>query len=72
VPALGDAFDVYFRAGERNLELLRRHSGTAPATPSRWDYAVVSLALLVVLGVIALPLVVGIAVVHTMLKLFGG
>jgi hypothetical protein len=63
VPVLGDLFDVFFRAAERNLALVKRHGGTARAADFS-DYAVVALALVVVLGLCLLPLLVGLLLVH--------
>jgi hypothetical protein len=55
VPVLGDAFDVAFRANQRNLDLLERHAREGKPRPA--DYVVVGVAALVVLLLAALPLV---------------
>jgi hypothetical protein len=72
VPALGDLFDLYFRAAERNLALLERHAGDAPAKPGAGDYALVGLAFLVVLSLLALPVLVGIVLIHWVARATAG
>lgn len=64
VPLLGDAFDVFHKANRKNLELLRRHGGKLRDKPGASDYAVVALALVCVVALIALPVVVGIGLIH--------
>jgi hypothetical protein len=64
IPVLGDVFDAFHRAARKNLELLQRHGGTAPLTPRPVDYLVVGFALLCVLALLALPVVVGLGLIH--------
>lgn len=71
VPLLGDAFDVFYRAGVRNLALIEKHGGTAPAKPSLTDYAVVSLALLLVVALLALPVLAGFGLIYLTARWFG-
>jgi hypothetical protein len=64
VPLLGDVFDVFHRASRKNLELLRQHAGRDRRPPGFADYAVVGLALLCLLALLALPVVLGVALIH--------
>ena len=64
VPLLGDVFDVFHRASRKNLELLKQHAGRNRQKPGFADYAVVGLALLCLLALIALPVVVGLGLIH--------
>jgi hypothetical protein len=68
---LGDLFDVFFRAADRNLTLIKKHGGTARGADFG-DYAVVALALVVVLGLCLLPLLVGLLLVHLAVSFRGG
>lgn len=70
VPVLGDLFDVFFRAADRNLTLIKKHAGTARGADFG-DYAVVALALVVVLGLCLLPLLVGLLLVHLVVSFRG-
>ncbi len=72
VPALGDLFDLYFRAGERNLALLKRHTGTAPAAPSGGDYVVAGVAVTVVLLLLAIPVALALGLARVLLGLLAG
>jgi hypothetical protein len=72
VPVLGDLFDVYFHAAERNLALLQKHGGRDPSPPSAGDYAVVALALVVVVCLLALPIVAGLFLIHLATEWFRG
>lgn len=56
IPIAGDVFDVAFRANQRNLELLERHAREGKPRPG--DYAVIALAVLVVIALALLPLVI--------------
>lgn len=58
IPLVGDLFDFAFKANEKNLELIERHRGDPTRPPSWGDRLVVASAVLVVLGLIALPFVV--------------
>jgi hypothetical protein len=58
IPLVGDLFDFAFKANEKNLALIERHRGD-PTRPASWgDRLVVASAVLVVLGLIALPFLV--------------
>ena len=35
VPVLGDAFDVYWKANQKNVELLKRHALASPSEEKR-------------------------------------
>lgn len=56
IPLVGDLFDVAWKANRRNLELIRRHQQTR-SRATFGDYAVVGLAVVVLLALLALPLV---------------
>lgn len=56
IPLLGDAFDVFFRANRRNLDLIERHRG-ADREPSVGDYLVVASGFtLAIVGALLPPL----------------
>lgn len=55
VPILGDIGDIFFQSNLRNLKLLREHAGGTRSTTGQW--LVVGGALVLVLGLIALPMV---------------
>ncbi|HET7685618.1 MAG TPA: DUF4112 domain-containing protein [Candidatus Limnocylindria bacterium] len=56
IPVLGDAFDLWFKANERNVDLFRRHAVT-PGAGTRGDWSFV----LTVLVIGAVIIVAGIA-----------
>lgn len=72
VPVLGDLFDVFYRASRKNLSLIRRYGGEAPAEPDAGDYAIVALGLLVALSLLLLPVVIGLVLVFLVAHLSGG
>jgi hypothetical protein len=53
IPVLGDAFDLWFKANTRNLDLMRRHV-ERPGTSTRDDWLVVTTMAGIVIAVIAL------------------
>jgi hypothetical protein len=53
IPMLGDAFDLWFKANTRNLDLMRRHV-ERPGTSTRDDWLVVTTMAGIVIAVIAL------------------
>ncbi|MBW3534172.1 MAG: DUF4112 domain-containing protein [Gemmatimonadetes bacterium] len=70
VPVLGDLFDVAWKANRRNVGLIERHMEDAPATrrASRGVVvAVVGIAVLALLGAVAL----GVAVASILVSLLG-
>jgi hypothetical protein len=69
VPLLGDVFDVFHRASRKNLLLLQQHAGRDRTKPGFTDYAVVGLALLCLLGLLLLPIVVGLGLIHLVARL---
>jgi hypothetical protein len=58
IPLVGDLFDFAFKANEKNLALIELHRGDPNRKPSLGDRLVVASAVLVVLGLIALPFLV--------------
>jgi hypothetical protein len=64
IPIAGDVFDVFYRSNRKNLELLRQHAGSVERKPGFSDYAVVGLALLCLLGLLLLPVVIGLGAIH--------
>jgi hypothetical protein len=62
VPVVGDLFDAGFKANRKNLQLLERLEHAPPDQPrSRAaDYAVLGVAIACVLGLIALPIALGV------------
>lgn len=53
IPVLGDAFDLWFKANTRNLELMRRHL-ERPGTSTRDDWLVVTTLAGIVVALVAL------------------
>lgn len=59
VPVLGDAFDLWFKANQRNVELFRRHAVASSATTGGdWTFVVGVLAggVAIIVGAIALAI----------------
>jgi hypothetical protein len=71
VPIVGDAFDLFYRAGEKNLALIEKHGGSASEKPSVGDYAVVGLAVLLVVALLALPVLAGFGLIYLTARWFG-
>ena len=71
VPFLGDAFDLFYRAAQKNLALIEKYGGTAPTKPGFGDYAVVGLAALVALALLALPVLAGFGLLYLTARLVG-
>jgi hypothetical protein len=69
IPLAGDVFDVFYRASRKNVELLQRHGGPVDRKPRLADYAVVGLALVCLLGLLLLPVVVGLGLIHFVARL---
>jgi len=70
IPLIGDAFDFAFKSNEKNLALIERHHGD-PTRPATWgDRVVVFGVALSVLALVALPIVVGVALLHFVLSHF--
>jgi hypothetical protein len=64
IPILGDAFDLFWRSNRRNLELIQRFDQNPNRRPTVTDYLIVGLGFALVLLAIALPIVVGIALLR--------
>ena len=64
VPMLGDVFDVVWKASTRNLALIERH-GTAGEPPNAADWVFVISVAAVVLAVLAVPVLVLAALMHS-------
>jgi hypothetical protein len=71
LPVLGDVFDLFFRAADKNLALLRKHGGTLRSAPDAGDYAIVAAGLITALGLLLLPLAVGLTLVHLAVRFSG-
>ena len=70
VPLLGDAFDFGFRANQRNMVLLREHTGRAqPAAMPKRYYVWGALLFVLALALVALPIVIS---VWLLAWVFGG
>jgi hypothetical protein len=67
IPVLGDAFDLWFKASTRNLNLMRRHL-ERPDTSTRADWTAVMLMVGAVIGTIFL---VGWLIVAAVSAVFG-
>lgn len=68
VPVVGDVWDFFFRAHSRNLALLRARSVGGQVTGSRRDGLVVLGAGLVFLAALALPVVLLILAISSLLR----
>jgi hypothetical protein len=64
IPVVGDAFDLFWRSNRKNLELLRRYDQSPKRAASAADYLVVGLAVAIALCAIALPIVLGFALLR--------
>jgi len=68
IPLIGDAFDFAFKANEKNLRLIERHRGD-PTQKATWgDRLVVFAALAVAAACVALPLLLGAALLRFLLS----
>lgn len=59
VPVLGDAFDLWFKANQRNVELFRRHAVASSATTGGdWTFVfgVLAAGVAIIVGAIALAI----------------
>lgn len=72
IPLLGDVFDVTFRAGNKNLELIRKYAGNPEEKPGALDYVILVVSLVCVLALFALPVLVGLALIHLFVRASGG
>ncbi|HWZ87575.1 MAG TPA: DUF4112 domain-containing protein [Polyangiaceae bacterium] len=64
VPIAGDLFDLFWRSNRRNLALLQRYDRNPERKPSVADYLIVGLCVTLVLAAIAVPIVVGFALLR--------
>lgn len=64
IPIAGDAFDLFWRSNRRNLELLQRYEHDPHRRPDLADYLIVTLGIALVLAAVALPLVLGVALLR--------
>jgi hypothetical protein len=72
IPVVGDAFDVFFRANKKNLELIERYR-EAPGAPARpFDYVVVGLTFVLLIALLALPIVASAFLISAVLRWFSG
>jgi hypothetical protein len=55
LPIVGDIFDAAYKSNRRNLELIRQHEGT-DSKPTRWDYVIVTLGIILAILSIIVPL----------------
>jgi hypothetical protein len=72
IPLVGDIFDVAFRAGQKNLDLIRNYAGNPGQKPGASDYAVLGVCLVGVLALLALPVLTGVLLIHSFVRLTGG
>ncbi len=72
VPILGDAFDVYWRANRKNLDIIEQYRNDPKAEPSSLDKALVYGGIGLVLLGIAIPITIGILFGFSLGALFGG
>jgi len=68
LPIAGDVFDLFWRSNRRNLELLRRYSGDPLRRPDPVDYLLVGLGFAFVAAAIILPLLLGVWLLHLLLR----
>ena len=72
IPIVGDAFDVLFRANKKNLELIERYRQAPGAPPKPFDYVVVGLTFVILIALLALPVVVSVFLIGTLIQKFRG
>lgn len=72
IPLVGDLFDLGFRAGERNLALLRKHAIDERRPAGFGDYAILAVAFVCLLSLLALPILLGLALIHVATLMLGG
>lgn len=68
IPVLGDAFDLWFKANTRNLELMRRHL-EQPDRSNRDDWLALLTMVGAVVGVIALVVWLAVSLLTTVVAL---
>jgi len=56
LPIVGDIFDVAYKSNRRNLEIILEHE-ESDATPTAWDYAIITLGVSLAFLSILVPLV---------------
>jgi len=56
LPIVGDIFDAAYKSNRRNLELIREHEDPQ-SKPTAWDYAIVTLGVVLAILSIIVPLV---------------
>jgi len=56
LPIVGDIFDAAYKSNRRNLELILEHE-EPHSKPTAWDYAIVTLGVIVAVLSIIVPLV---------------
>jgi hypothetical protein len=64
IPILGDVFDVFWRSNRKNLELIQRYDENPDRRPTAADYVVVGLGVALVMVALALPIVIGFALLR--------
>ena len=72
VPILGDAFDVYWRANRKNLEIIQKYRNDPKAEPTTLDKALVYGGVGLVLLGIAIPVVIAFVFGLSISALFQG
>lgn len=72
VPILGDAFDVFWRANRKNLDIIEQYRNDPKAEPSSVDKALVYGGVGLVLLGIAIPITIAILFGFSLGALFGG
>lgn len=70
IPVLGDAFDLWFKANQRNVELFRRHAFT-PGAASSGDWAFVVGVLAAGVAIIVAGIALAIWLLAQLLGAFG-
>ncbi|MGB8220986.1 MAG: DUF4112 domain-containing protein [Polyangiales bacterium] len=56
LPIVGDIFDVAYKSNRRNLEIILEHE-ESDARPTAWDYAIITLGVILAFLSILVPLV---------------
>lgn len=64
IPLVGDAFDLFFRANRKNLELLQGYERNPHRKPGLSDYLIVALGVACVIAAVVLPLLIGVAILR--------
>lgn len=70
VPIVGDVLDIFYRANQKNLALLRRYEGRPLRRATTGDYLFVTFGITLVILLAALPIALALLFVHWLTRSF--